>query len=130
MFTYIFSKAYFFYVRVFREKDIPHWFASAILALLWVMNVIVLLNLFLYLVQPEIIKEINVYYKYFALVLLLVTIFYMSYGGRYQLILKTFEELSRKRKRTLGILSLIYISLLFCSFFYIGELIRIYNSGI
>lgn len=130
MFTYIFSKTYYFYVRVFREEDIPHWFASAVLTLLLVINIVVILDVVLFIIKPEIIKDINVYYKYFALITLFGTIFYMHRGGRYKKVLKSFDSLSRKRNRTLGIISVIYISLLIGGFICIGELVRDFNANL
>ncbi len=127
LFKYIFYKVYFFYVKVFKEKEIPHWFASSVLTLIVVANLIIIADLLLYFTNPEIIKSINTYYKYFALVVLAGVMFFINSNNRYLKIIEDCEQLPKSKRKVLGYISTLYVVAVFVGFFWVGELIRNYN---
>ncbi len=127
LFKYIFYKVYFFYVKVFKEKEIPHWFASSVVTLIVVANLIIIADLLLYFTNPEIIKSINTYYKYFALVVLAGVMFFINTKNRYLNIIEDCEQLPKSKRKVLGYLSILYVIAVFVGFFWVGELIRDYN---
>lgn len=124
---YIFCKVYFFYVRVFKEKEIPHWFGASVLTLIIVANLIVITDLLLYFSYPEIIKSINTYYKYFALVILAGVMFLINSKNRYLSIIKECEQLPKNKEKVLDYISFFYITGVLIGFLWVGELIRNYN---
>jgi hypothetical protein len=79
LYKYIFYKVYFFYVRAFKEKEIPHWFASSVITLIMVANIIVVVDALMYFTYPKVNKSIDVYYKYFALVVLAGVMWFVNY---------------------------------------------------
>ncbi len=127
LFKYIFYKVYLFYVKAFKEKEIPHWFAASVITLIVVVNLIIIADLLLYSVNPEIIKSINLYYKYFGLVALAGVMFFINSKNRYLKIIEDCEQLPKSKKKVLGYLSILYVSVVFVGFFWVGELIRNYN---
>ena len=127
LFKYIFYKVYFFYVKAFREKEIPHWFASSVITLIVVANLIIIADLLLYFTNPEIIKSINTYYKYFALVVLAGVMFFINSKNRYLNIIDDCEQLPKSKRKVLGYISILYVVAVFVGFFWVGELIRNYN---
>lgn len=127
LFKYIFYKVYFFYIRAFKEKEIPHWFASSVITLIIVANLIIIADFLLYFLNPEIIKSINQYYKYFALVVLVGVMFFINSKNRYLKILEDCEQLSKSKRKVLGYISVLYIVVVFIGFIWVGELIRNYN---
>ena len=127
LFKYIFYKVYFFYVKAFREKEIPHWFASSVITLIVVANLIIIADLLLYFTNPEIIKSINTYYKYFALVVLAGVMFFINSKNRYLNIIDDCEQLPKSKRKVLGYISILYVTVVFVGFFWVGELIRNYN---
>ncbi len=124
LFKYMFYKVYFFYVKVFKEKEIPHWFASSVITLIVVANLIVVADLLLYFLNPEIIKSINTYYKYFALVVLVGVMFFINSKNRYINIIEDCEQLPKSKKKILSYVSIFYVIVVVVGFIWVGELIR------
>lgn len=124
LFKYMFYKVYFFYVKVFKEKEIPHWFASSVITLIVVANLIVVADLLLYFLNPEIIKSINTYYKYFALVVLAGVMFFINSKNRYINIIEDCEQLPKSKKKILSYVSIFYVIVVVVGFIWVGELIR------
>ncbi|MFA6925254.1 MAG: hypothetical protein WC223_13495 [Bacteroidales bacterium] len=127
LYKFIFYKVYFFYVRVFKEEAIPHYFTSTIVSLLFVCNVVTLEQLYLYFINQSMIGALNNYDKYFALVVLFSVILFVSFKKRYLTIIKECEELPKEERKNLAILSILYASITFICFFWSGYLIREYN---
>ena len=127
LFKYIFYKVYFFYVKAFKEKEIPHWFASSVITLIVVANLIIIADLLLYFTNPEIIKSIHTDYKYFALVVLTGVMFFINSKNRYLNIIEDCEQLPKSKRKILGYISILYVVAVFVGFFWVGELIRNYN---
>jgi len=127
LYKYIFYKVYFFYIKVFKEKEIPHWFAASVVTLIIVVNIIFVADGLQYLIYPEINKSIDIYYKYFALVVLAVVMLFVNYKNRYQRIIKDCEQLPKNKKKVLGYISILYVVAVVVGFFWVGELIRNYN---
>ena len=127
LFRYIFYKVYFFYINVFNEKEIPHWFAGIVLSIILVTNVTLILDSVMYLVCPEIMTSVNIYYKYFALFASLYMIWYVNYKNRYKRIIEACEQLPNQKRKILSYIGVLYVVTVFVAFIWIGELIRAYN---
>ena len=127
LFKYIFYKVYFFYIKAFKEKEIPHWFAASVITLIVVANLIIIADLLLYLASPEIIKSINTYYKYLALFVLVGVMFFINSKNRYLKIIEDCEQLPKSKKKVLGYISILYVVAVFVGFFWVSYLIRNYN---
>ena len=127
LYKYIFYKVYFFYIKVFKEKEISHWFAASVITLIVVVNIIFFADGLQYLIYPEINKSIDIYYKYFALVILAGIMFFINRKNRYLKIIEDCEQLPKGKRKVLGYISILYVTAVFVAFFWIGELIRDYN---
>lgn len=127
LYKYIFYKIFHFYISFFKEKEIPHWFASTITLLILLSNVIAIINAFLLLFYPEVIFMIDVYFKYLALLFLFVTIRYVSYKKRYLSFINEVEKLPKKRKLRLSYISVFYVITVLACYFMMNNLIREYN---
>ena len=127
LFKYIFYKVYFFYVKTFREKEIPHWFAAGILAVIIVGTLQVLIDFYSYFFNPEIIGIYTSYNKYLVLVLGFSLMYYVSKQKRYLNIIEDCEQLPKSKRKVLSYISILYVTAVFVGFFWVGELIRNYN---
>ena len=127
LYKYIFYKIYVQSGRVFKEKEIPHWFAAGVLTLILVTNIVVLLDISLYHIYPEIIKSIEIYYKYFALFVLTCMVLFVNYKNRYKRILESCERLPKRKRKMLSCIGVLYVVALFVAFLWMGELIRAFN---
>lgn len=127
LYRYIFYKVYFFYLKVFKEKEIPHWFAAGVLAVIIIGTLQVLIDFYTYFFNPEIIGIYTSYNKYLVLVLGFFLIYYVSKQKRYLKIIKECEQLPKEKKKVLGFLSILYIIAVFVGFFGMGALIKDYN---
>ena len=127
LFKYIFYKVYFFYVKAFKEKEIPHWFSAGILAVIIVGTLQVLIDFYSYFFNPEIIGIYTSYNKYLVLVLGFSLMYYVSKQKRYLSIIEDCEQLPKSKKKILGYLSILYVVAVFVGFFWVGKLIRDYN---
>ena len=67
------------------------------------------------------------YYKYFALIVLAIALFYVNNKKRYQKILEHNGNISERKKKRLKIISIVYLAFLFVTFFLLGALLREYN---
>ncbi|NCA85796.1 MAG: hypothetical protein EOM83_09500 [Clostridia bacterium] len=127
LFKYIFCKVYFFYVKAFREKEIPHWFASGILSVILIGTIQVMIDFYSFFFNPEIIGIYTSYNKYVVLVLGLSLMYYVSKQKKYLKIIEDCERLPKSKKKVLGYISILYVIVVFVGFFWVGELIRNYN---
>jgi len=127
LFKYIFYKVYFFYIKVFKEKEIPHWFASGILAVILVGTLQVLIDFYSYFFNNELIGIYTSYNKYIVLGLGIFLMYYVSKQKRYLKIIEDCEQLPKNKRRSLGYISVLYVVAIFVGFFWVGELIRNYN---
>lgn len=111
---YIFTKVYHFYVRVFKEKKIPHWFAAGIVAILlnfWVMG---LSGLLYYLHPSEWLDNISGYLKYLGLASTIIAPLYIVRRDRYKKILLKVEHLNKSKRRRLDVISILYVVTVIC----------------
>ncbi|PKQ66639.1 hypothetical protein BZG01_10185 [Labilibaculum manganireducens] len=127
LYRYIFTKAYFFCITIFKEKEFPQYFATGMLTFAITANFYILLSLIEYLMLPIRFNYYGEYYKYFALVIFAIALLYVNNKKRYLVIIKSCKELPNKRKKKLKVYSIIYLLFLFVSFFLLGALIREYN---
>jgi len=67
------------------------------------------------------------YYKYFALIVLAIALFYVNNKKRYLKILERNSNISERKRKRLRIVSVAYLLFLFVAFFLLSALIRDYN---
>ena len=127
LFKYIFYKVYFFYVKAFKEKEIPHWFAAGIIAVIIIGTLQVLVDFYSYFFNPEVIGVYTSYNKYLVLLLGFSLMLYVSKQKRYLNIIDDCERLPKSKKKVLDYISILYVTAVFVGFFWVGELIRNYN---
>jgi hypothetical protein len=126
MYKYIFSRAYYFCLNVFKEKEFPQIFASGIVSTIFVGSIIVMVELVEYLCLPIRINTYGKYQGYFSLAMFIAIAILMNKNKNYLKILSDYEAMSVKKRKVLGIWSWIYVSVLLFSFFYLGYLFREY----
>lgn len=127
LYRYIFTKAYFFCINIFNEKEFPQYFASGVVTLAMVTNIIILLELIEYFSFPIRVNIYSEYHGYFALFSWGIVLFYVNYKKRYLKVLEHNRNISVKKKKNLKIISITYLLFLFVAFFLLGALIREYN---
>lgn len=127
LYKYIFSRAYYFCIRVFKEKDFPQFFASIVISMIFVGSIIVVLELIEYLMLPTVINIYGDYHGYFSLTMLVGIAFFINRNGYYSVILKEYEAMTAEERKTLGLWSWIYTGVLLFGFFYLGYLLREYG---
>ncbi len=124
LYSYIFTKAYFFCINVFKEKEFPQYFAIITVTLIGVTNLYIILSLIEYIMLPDRFIPYDGYFKYFSLASVLTSLAYFNYKERYKAILSYNSELSSLKARRLKTVSIIYVLLLFVGFFTVGALLR------
>lgn len=127
LFKYIFYKVYQFYIKIIKEKEIPHWFAAGILALIIIANYQIIMDAYSYYFNKEAIGVYTAYNQYLVLFLAFLLIIYFSKNKRYDKIIKTCRNLSRRKKILLRFFSILYVIITIVCFFWLGYLIRTYN---
>ena len=123
----ILSRSYYLCVNIFNEREFPQYFASGILALVIVASITVLADAMGYITDPSMISSYSKYYKYFSLVSLLFSWWFFNRNKRYLRLIEQFNEMNITKRRILAVVSILYLTLLFISFFKMGNLIREYN---
>jgi len=129
LYKYIFCKAYYFCINVFKEKDFPWFFASGAMSMAFVVNVLVLEGLITITILPNLSDNLGGYYGYFSLFMLVGTAFYMKRGDRYRRVLEDGKKLPVGKRKTLRYVSLIYLIVLGISLIWVSTIIRRYHGG-
>jgi len=124
LYKYIFYKAYHFCINVFKEKDFPWMFATGVVSITFVANIISFLELIEYLMLPSRINIYGEYHGYFSLGLLIFSAILMKYNNFYQKVLKEVEEYSVEKRRRMAFISVAYVLVVFISLIYLAYLIR------
>ncbi len=127
LYRYIFTKAYFFCINVFKEKEFPQYFASGVLTLVMVTSIVIILELIQYLSFPVRVNILGEYHGYFAVFSWGLILLYVNNKKRYLKILEYNSKISKRKKKKLKVYSIIYLLFLFVAFFLLGALIREYN---
>ena len=127
LYTYIFTKAYFFCINIFKEKEFPQYFASGVITLAFVTNVIIVIELVEYIILPTKINTYGEYHGYFALACFVIILLYVNVKKRYEGILSRFDNIPIEKRKKLKAYSIIYLLVLFIGFFLLGALLRNYN---
>lgn len=120
-------KAYYLCINVFKEKEFPHFFATGVVTFAIVANIYIILSFLEYLLLPYRFNQHEEYYRFFAPMVFICAVIYVSYKKKYLNILKSGNNISESRKKYLRIISIVYLLFLFVSFFLLGALIREYN---
>jgi hypothetical protein len=115
-------------LRFFQEKEIPHWFASSVISLIFVANFVIVANLLILIINPKLISEANTYYKYLAIITLAAIMRYVNRKGKYREIINEYEGLQSSKRQLLSYLSILYVLIILIAFFYVGNLVRKYHS--
>lgn len=123
LYNYIFGKAYYFCINVFKEKAFPQYFASGVVTLAFVTNIIVIIELVELIMLPTKINTLGEYHGFFALACFVLILLYVNLKKRHEIIIKRFDD-KLANKRNLKIVSIIYILSLFVVFFLLGGLLR------
>ncbi len=124
---YIFYKAYFFCINIFKEKEFPYVWASFIVAFLVFMNLVTLQSAIEYYMLPEHILTYSEYNKYSALNFLLIVEIFFWWKGRYNRIVEECSNIKPKTVLILKFISIFYILISIFLSFYFDSLIREYN---
>jgi len=127
LYTYIFAKAYFFCINVFKEKEFPQYFASGIITFSFVTNVIVVIEIVECVMLPAKINTYGEYHGYFALACFVIIVLYVNVKKRYEGILSRFDNFPKEKRKKLKVYSIIYILILSIGFFILGAMLRNYN---
>jgi len=127
LYKYIFYRAYFFCINVFKEKEFPYIWASFIVAFLIFCNIITLVTALEYFMLPERIETYADYNKYFALIFLLFVEVFFYWRGRYSRVVESFKNIKPRRDLVLKVISIFYILITVFLFFYLSSLVREYN---
>lgn len=130
LYKYIFGKAYYFCIKVFREKEFPQFFATFIVTFAILANIAIILDIVEYILLPIRFKYYEEYYKYFALASYGIALIYIHYKKRYIQIIEFYKEIPPKKRKKLKYQSIIYLALLFIGFFLFSALIREYNISV
>ena len=129
LYKYIFCKAYYFCVNVFKEKEFPWFFASGAMSMAFVINVLILEGLVTIAFLPNLSDLVGDYYGVFSLSMLVVTAFYMKTGDRYRRVLEDGKKLPVAKRKALRYISLIYLITLGIGVIWVSLIIREAHGG-
>lgn len=127
LYKYIFTKAYFFCINYFKEKEFPQYFATGSVTLLATATLYVLLSIVEYVMLPIRFNFYGEYYKYFALVVFAIALIYVNRKKRYLKIIDQINSVSERKQKKLKIVAISYMLSLLLLFFQLSTLIRNYN---
>ena len=127
LYIFIFAKAYYLCINVFKEKEHPQIFASTIITITITVSLSIITSIIEYLSLPNDLSYLSEKYKYFALFTLVVVVLFVQYGKRYKKIIDSYKKMSLRKINNLKVLSIAYFLFIFASSFYFGFLIREYN---
>ncbi len=124
LYSYIFAKAYFFCINVFKEREFPQFFAIITVTLIGVTSFYIILSLIEYIMLPSRFIPYDEYFKYLSLASILTSLVYFNTKERYKEILNHYSGLSSVKVKRLKTISIIYVLVLFVGFFTLGALLR------
>lgn len=124
---YLFVRLYAFYIKVLKEKQIPHYFAIGVISIIIEFNIIVIIDSIFYAIAPHMIHVYSKYFSYGALLLLVVYLFRYAFTDKYKTVIKWDSGLTKEKKRLYAVLSLIYVALTVWLFFLMGDIVREYH---
>jgi len=124
LYSYIFTKAYFLCINIFKEKEFPQYFAIITVTLIGVTNLYIILSLIDFIMLPDMFIPYDEYFKYFSLASVLTSLAYFNYKERYKTILSYNSGLSSVKVKRLKAISIIYVLFIFIGFFTLGALLR------
>ena len=126
-YTYIFYKSYFFCKNVLKEKEFPQIWAGSVVSFLIFTSVLILFEVFEYLMLPQKINIYEEYHKYIAVVFLLISWIFIHIDNMYIKILDYHKTIPIKTQKVFRIISILYYLLIGIGFFLMAELLRGYN---
>ena len=128
LYKYIFYKAYYIAIRVFKETEFPWAFASIVLTLCLVTTPVVILKIIKYILLPRVINIYDHSHGYFALLICAIIMIYVTREKKYLTILKECAHLPIKTRIILSYISIFYILITFIAYFILGDLIVEYSQ--
>jgi cytochrome bd-type quinol oxidase subunit 2 len=124
LYKYIFSKAYYFCIWAFKEKEFPWAWAAITTSMVIVMTIITVLQAVEVYAFPQRVETYSSYHKYFSLGMALLALWYVHRGDRYLGILKTVENLTPRERSIVRYGALLYLLILMVAYFWLTEIIR------
>lgn len=128
-FIYIFGKAYYFCINVFKENEFSHFWATGFTVFLIMTNIYVVLSIYVYYYDNIYISLIRRYFNYLDLIIIILVCAYLSYRKKYPQILNAYALIPKSYLLPFRILSIIYYVMTLASMFYMTNLIRAKNLG-
>jgi hypothetical protein len=125
---YIFAKAYYFCIQVFKEKDFPWFFASGAVSISIVNNVFIIEGV-LRIVNLNIIDISSEYYGFFSLLMLIFISARMKKNNKYLGVLADCKRITIRKRIILRYVSIVYIILQSIALIWVSTIIRISNGG-
>jgi hypothetical protein len=126
LYKYIFCKAYYFCINVYKDREFPYFFAAGAISMTFVGTIILTLELISYVMLPTEVNTYGKYYGYFSVSMLIITSLYVKKNNRYLKIIQTCKDMSRNTPLVLRYISIAYILGLLISLCIIATLHREY----
>lgn len=123
-FVYIFAKSYFVCINVFKEKEFPFAWGTAVVVFFITLNIGVIVDLIEYFFFPNEFIHWNKYYGYILGFVLIMSWLFVYYYKLEKIILGYYEDIPEGKKRVLRLASFIYYAISIVSYFYVAELMR------
>lgn len=100
---YIFVQIYKFYINIFKEKDIPHWFTTIAMAI--ILSIIIIDLQLIYHVFFEKDTELTLSERstFITTISLIISGFYFLYNNRFNKIIKEVNDFNKVKKKVLRI---------------------------
>jgi len=126
-FNYLFYRLYWLQTSILKEKDVPLFFAVLELSVLQGLNIIFIIEFFLFYILGlsfQLNKEI---YIIIGLITFIIDFIYYKRKNRYRKIFKYFDQIEKKNKFIKDIFILIYVILTFILMIWLASEIREIN---
>ena len=124
IYKYIFCKAYYIAIRVFKETEFPWAFGAIVVTLCLVMTILDILQIVRYLMLPKRIDMYDQFHSYIALALCAAIQIYAWRNKKYISILQDCKSISPQKRRILRVVSVIYILIIVVGFLELPGLTR------
>lgn len=123
LFAYIFTKSYYICIDIFKEKEFPFAWGTAVVVIFLTLNIWSVLGICEFLFFPNCFDWIS-YYKYFAVSFLLISWLIVYYKKADVTILQYYDTFSLRKKKILRVFSLVYYVASILIQNYVSELLQ------
>lgn len=117
LFRYIFYLSYKFFVKVFQEKEFPHYLAAGVISFICLTTFLIIGEILQLIFTSIDLSDYQGWYKYAILILWGLVSLFVTYKQRYLQIIIKCEQLSRRYRNILKLTSIFYILLILFMFF-------------